>query len=253
MWYMTLITPELQFKNRVTIFARISWIACKTAICRDWRTRHRSAICKWKQVKIRVTRLARVTRYKSTTWKCHFPAQQIAFFCRSSESWDSKAGSSPSILWKRKRLRKKVCFQNKKEQERTGTWFCSSESQLLSLASAALPSGRTFNLSDTSLWSKLLLRLHNFSYLLHSKLWDLWQEYLMFTRSEPVLNLERCFFQEIYLILQAVSVSVFIFPARFVFSFHVCSVQKTPGRWSRFSPGDQRLAAKTSKSFQWSF
>ena len=73
----------------------------------------------------------------------------------------------------------------------------------------------------------------------------------MFTRSEPVLNLERCFFQEIYLILQAVSVSVFIFPARFVFSFHVCSVQKTPGRWSRFSPGDQRLAAKTSKSFQY--
>ena len=46
---------------------------------------------------------------------------------------------------------KKKQRKNKKEQERTGTWFCSSESQLLSLASAASPSGRTFNLSDTSL------------------------------------------------------------------------------------------------------
>jgi len=39
-------------------------------------------------------------KHISIYWTCVIcsQGQQIAFFCRSSESWDSKAGSSPSIL-----------------------------------------------------------------------------------------------------------------------------------------------------------
>ena len=179
-------------------------------------------------------------KHISSYWTCVIcsQGQQIAFFCRSSESWDSKAGSSPSILENVYNEKNRFSEENhrnhwKHEKCRNLLWISASFSCFCCFA-------WQFDFSDKP------IPLFDGSCCFTTSLFFSTQSCETCDKSISCLQaVNRPWTLFFSWNLSDFAVSVYLL--QYLFSFFL---KKMPGRWSRFSPGDQRLAAKKISKFR---